>query len=241
MCMHSLVYLIGFFAAASGVFCYLSFNYKSQIYGKMIWRVETDKKLIALTFDDGPNTPFTLQIADIIESYGGRSTFFVVGKNCMDQPEVITEIKNRGHEIGIHSYSHKFSKYITQPSYEKEILETKQILNTFGVYTELFRFPWLFRTPWLLKAVERHKLLPISGKFAHMLEPIQPSASTMAKRVVKIAQPGLIVIFHDGYDAKGGDRTQTVIAINEVCKILSKQGYKFVTVGELLKLSGKDS
>ena len=84
----------------AGIAAYACFFYKSSIFGKLIWRVDTSKKIIALTFDDGPNEPFTSQIADVIEQYSGKATFFVVGKNCLRFPGVAKSMQARGHQIG---------------------------------------------------------------------------------------------------------------------------------------------
>lgn len=220
----------------AGIAAYASFFYKSSLFGKTIWQVNTSKKIIALTFDDGPNEPFTSKIADIVESYNGKATFFVVGKNCLRFPGVAKSMQKRGHQIGAHSYSHAFHKYITQPRYTKELNKTTEVLATQGVKASIFRFPWLFRTPLLLKSVKAYGYsTPISGQFAHPLEPFQINAKIIAKHTLKIAKPGSIIIFHDGFNAKLADRTQTLHAVEIVTKVLHKQGYKFVTIDELLK------
>ena len=76
-------------------------------------------------------------------------------------------------------------------------------------------------------------MTPISGVFGHNLEIFQPSAKKMAKQVVKIAKPGSVIIFHDGYDSKGGNRTETVNSIKIIVEELSDKGYEFVTVDKL--------
>lgn len=223
---------------ALGIFCFAAFYYKSLFFGTMPWQVNTNKKLIALTFDDGPNQPWTEVIASVIESYGGHSTFFVVGKNCLRFPGVVKDLQNRGHEIGAHSYSHAFHKYFTDPFYRTEITKAQAVLVKEGIATTTFRFPWLFRTPWLLKSVKKFGYkTPISGQFAHPFEPFQVDAKKIAKHTLKIARPGAIIIFHDGYNATTADRTQTLKALKIVTKELHKQGYEFVTVTQLQKSS----
>ena len=119
------IIIVGTLLLLLGIFCYASFFYKSSIFGYMPWQVKTDQKIIALTFDDGPNQPWTDKIASVIESYGGHSTFFVVGKNCERFPGVAKNLQDRGHQIGAHSYSHAFHKYIVDPLYKTEIKKNK--------------------------------------------------------------------------------------------------------------------
>lgn len=77
--------------------------------------------------------------------------------------------------------------------------------------------------------------MPISGQFSHAFEPFQVHADKIVAHTLKIAKPGAIIIFHDGYNAQAADRKQTVAAVREVTKELTRQGYKFVTISELLK------
>lgn len=228
--------LIGILALLLGIYCFAAFYYKSLIFGYIPYKANTDKKLIALTFDDGPNQPWTDKIAQEIERYDGKATFFVVGKNCLRFPGVIKKLQDRGHQIGAHSYSHAFYKYFTDPLYKSEINKSKEVFEAQGISSVIFRFPWLYRTPWLLKSVKDHGYKKIvNGQFAHPFEPFQINANSIVKHTLKIAKPGSIIIFHDGYNAKTADRTQTLKAVKIITKLLSDQGYKFVTVDDLLK------
>ena len=226
-----IVCIVGFL----GFLGWATLSYNAPVFGRMPWRVQTNQKLIALTFDDGPNQPFTGQIADIIESHGGKATFFIVGKNSERFPGTVHEMAQRGHQIGAHSYRHAFHRYIVDPLYKEEISRTKAVLKKEGVTTDSYRFPWLFRTPWLIASVKKAGYrMPISGQFSHAFEPFQINASKIIAHTLKIARPGAIIIFHDGYNAQAADRTQTVEAVRQVTKQLARQGYQFVTVNELL-------
>jgi peptidoglycan/xylan/chitin deacetylase (PgdA/CDA1 family) len=228
---------IGITSAILGIISYASFYYKSQFFGKTIWRANTNNKFIAITFDDGPNQPWTLKIAELFEQYHGHATFFVVGKNCQRFPGVVKQLKRKGHLIGNHSYSHAFSKYIVDPMYINEIAKTEQILKEQGITTKYFRFPWLYRNPWLLKSITKQGYkVPINGQFAHILEPFQINHKHIVKNVLKIAKPGAIIIFHDGYNAKTANKQQTYLAVKELLSILHKQGYHFVTVQKLIRI-----
>ena len=103
-----------------------------------------------------------------------------------------------------------------------------------GVRPGLYRPPWLCRWPWVLASVRAAGLQPVSGRFGHPLEVFQPEADRIAATAARIAGPGAILIFHDGFDARGGARDQTVAAIGLLIDTLRERGYRFATVDEVL-------
>ena len=98
----------------------------------------------------------------------------------------------------------------------------------------LYRPPWLIRTPTLPAVLHRNRLLPVSGEFCHAFEVMQPPPSWIARRALAKARPGAILIFHDGFNATGGHRANTVAAVRIVITELTRGGYRFVTVDDLL-------
>lgn len=208
---------------------------KSQLFGRFPYQVNTSKKLLALTFDDGPNEPYTSQILDYLDQKQVKATFFVVGRNAECHPDIVKKAAQNGHEIGNHSLAHQFRKYFTQPRYRDELTATQQILtHILGTAPTLFRPPWLYRTPFILGSARNLKLTPISGRFCDPLEVFQRSGAGIAKHAIAQIKPGAIIIFHDGYNAKGSDRSQTVIAVKAFVDAAHEQGYRLVTVSTLL-------
>lgn len=223
--------------AVARLLYYLFMSPTSQVFGKFPYKVETKEKLVALTFDDGPNEPFTSDLLDFLDSQKIKATFFQVGACVQRWPEATRKIHASGHTIGIHSWSHQFSKYFTQPSFKREITDARDIITkTIGKEPTLFRPPWLVRHPWLLGRLKREGLHPVSGLFCSNREVLQIDAKTIARETLAKVKPGVIIIFHDGYDAKGGNRRQTVAAVKLVVKDLQQQGYHFVTADTLLGL-----
>lgn len=209
----------------------------SQIFGKFPYKIKTKKKVVALTFDDGPNNPYTSQIVDFLDSKNIKATFFMVADCAQRHPKTTLKIHKSGHTIGIHSINHKFTKYFTQLTYKKEIVQSQNTINKIiGKKPMLFRPPWLWRQPFILKTLKNLNIAPVSGVFCYNLEVFQPKAYTIAKHTLAKVKPGLIIIFHDGYDNKGAKRTQTVEALKIVVNELIKQDYKFVTVNQLLSV-----
>ena len=107
-----------------------------------VYRHNTDKKRVALTFDDGPHYKYTAEILDILDEYGAKATFFVVGELAERYPELILRELAEGHEIGNHTWSHPKMKKLTVDSLKQEILKTEELLNEIADYR-----PKLFRPP----------------------------------------------------------------------------------------------
>ncbi len=207
----------------------------SRLFGKLPYRVVTTEKVVALTFDDGPNEPYTGQLLDILDRENVKATFFVVGRNVQRHPAVVKRAAAAGHTIGNHSLSHRFSDYFRSPTFAAEIAGGQAAITTaIGRAPRLFRSPWLFRQPLLLTTVRHSKLVPVSGAFGHSLEVFQPSAEAIVRATLRHVRPGAIIILHDGYDAKGGRRDQTVRATELLIKRLKADGYGFVAVDRLL-------
>jgi len=207
----------------------------SQVFGAYPYRGERRDRVVALTFDDGPNEPYTSQIARYLAGKGVRATFFQVGR-CVERfPDTTAELAAAGHVIGNHSYAHAFHAYLVPGRLAREIARTQRILAVrLGRAPALYRSPWLWRQPMLLRAVRRQALQPVSGEFCHAFEVFQPDAARIARRAVAKTRPGSILIFHDGFDGRGGNRAETVRAVRLTTEELLRRGYRFVTVDELL-------
>jgi peptidoglycan-N-acetylglucosamine deacetylase len=223
---------MGAAAAAAGYwFCMSPY---SQALAPFPYRAAIKDKVVALTFDDGPNEPYTSQIADFLAERQIRATFFQVGRAVLRYQDVSSRLLADGHVIGNHSFTHEFTNCLSPRAVAGEVRMGQAALATLGLRPALYRPPWLLRTPALRRVLAEHGLRPVSGEFCHPLEVFQPRAELIADAVLAKAGPGSIVIFHDGYDGHPGDRASTVAAVRIVVDRLSRLGYRFVTVDELL-------
>lgn len=193
--------------------------------------------VVALTFDDGPNEPFTSQIADFLHENDIRATFFQVGM-CVERfPLVSGRLVRQGHVVGNHSYSHRLGRCARSQVQQVETADAQRVLaQATGRVPMLYRPPWLLRTPTLPRVLRREGLHPVSGVFAHAFEVFQPSAQRIARRSLAKVRPGSILIFHDGFDSRGGDRANTVAAVKIVVDELRRRGYRFTTIDQLLQI-----
>lgn len=218
-----------------GLTYWTGFSGRSQLFGNLPFRGSTDEKVLALTFDDGPNEPFTSRLLDVLDRRDVRATFFQIGR-CADRfPSTTRRIVDSGHVLGNHSFNHSFTRYLTEPDQRREIERAQEVLQRVaGVTPALYRPPWLCSWPWVLRTVQDHGLQVVSGTFGHPLEIFQPSGERMAAVAARITRPGSMIIFHDGREARGGRRDQTVAAVGPLIDRLRDRGYRFVTVDQLL-------
>jgi peptidoglycan-N-acetylglucosamine deacetylase len=198
--------------------------------GQAISRIETDKKIVALTFDDGPTPPFTTEVLNILKKHNIKATFFVTGQNANAHHDIIRRIQSEGHEIGNHSWSHPMMKFRSMEFIRKQIESTDRIIRKLGYEGEIH-----FRSPYAVTSGTLTKTLKSLNKdnILFNVDPTdwrKPSSAKITKRIMKQVHPGSIILMHDG----GGDRKNTVQALEGVIENLSKDGYEFVTVSGLL-------
>ncbi|MDM5248301.1 MULTISPECIES: polysaccharide deacetylase family protein [unclassified Lysinibacillus] len=203
--------------------------------GQIVWEVKTDEKIIALTFDDGPHRKYTSQILDVLDKYNAKATFFIVGQNVDKNAEVISRMYNDGHELANHTFSHPLRTNV--PNLLKEIEQTNKIIyNITGFTPTLFRPVEGQYSDAMIEAIAKEKYKVVMWSW-HLdtLDWKSPGTDRIVNTVLKGVKEGNIVLFHDG----GGNRQQTVKALEKILPELEKQGYRFVTVSELLDVQSK--
>lgn len=203
-----------------------------QLFGELVDRVETDERIVALTFDDGPREPYTRQILDVLQRHEARATFFVIGENAVKHPDLVRLAVARGHQIGNHSFSHS-RLVLCSPAFAlEELMLTDVLLREIGV-----RGPIRFRAPYGKKLFVLPLLLWITGRTHVLFDVIpdppdyqRPEPEVLRDYVLEHVQPGSIVVLHDG----GGPRGETVQAAEMIVAGLRARGFGLVTVDELL-------
>lgn len=185
-------------------------------------------KIIYLTFDDGPNEPYTSQILEVLKTFGAKATFFVCGKNIERHPESLKNILADGHAIGNHSYAHNIMNVLLGgQTLKQEVDKTNSLIKKYtGTENQLYRSPWGLTMPWMKPWLKANNF-----KIFHWdilaYDWRQPPAEWMAERVTDKAFPGAVVLLHDGNETSGGNRSQTVKALPIILGHLTKQNYKF--------------
>lgn len=221
--------ILSFMLFLSCIFCGATGNYGAYRC------VKTDKKVVCLTFDDGPHPEYTEKILDILKKYEIKATFFVVGENAEKYPEIVKREKQEGHEIGNHTKTHVDVCKTTAEKVEKEILQTHDIINGLCDYEiKLIRPPGGALSQRLKNTADMMDYKIIlwnvdTRDWAHS------SVDSIYLNVEKNCKNGSIILFHDYISGK----SPTVDALEKVIPFLKKEGYEFLTVSELCELEEK--
>ncbi len=201
-----------------------------QLFGDITTRVETDEKVIALTFDDGP-TEKVNELLPILDQYNAKATFFLIGQEIEEHLEEAQKIGTNGHQIGNHTFSHQRMVFKSNAFIKEEIEKTDQLIQRIG-YTDVIavRPPYGKKLIGLPNYLHKHKRDTIMWN----LEPdtYYSSAEEMIKYVKDNIQPGAIILMHPMYDDTGNE----LQAIEGILQALTNDGYSFVTVNELKTL-----
>jgi peptidoglycan/xylan/chitin deacetylase (PgdA/CDA1 family) len=208
-----------------------------QFFGGLTSRVDTRAKVVALTFDDGPDPAGTQVILDALAARGVHATFYLIGHELEAHPELGRAIAGAGHEIGNHSYSHERMVLVTPGWVAGEVERTDTLIRATGYTGEItFRPPnskKLLALPYYLR---EHRRKTITCDVEPNSEPdIDVSAAKTVDYTVGRVKPGSIILFHAMYPARGATRD----AIGPTIDRLQAEGYRFVTVSELLAYQGK--
>ncbi len=209
--------------------CFSFFSYASA--GSGVYRcAATDEKKIALTFDDGPHYKYTDEILDILEKYGVKATFFVIGVNAEKYPEKVKRIAALGHEIGNHTYSHPHLKNISSEALKREIKTSADIIERLTGKT-----PLLFRPPEGYCGTDVSNTAKELGSrvilWSHDTRDWAHTPSfEISKKIIDGVKCGDIILFHDFITPD----TPTPEALETVIPKLIEKGYEFLTVSELI-------
>jgi len=232
-----ILFLLGLLGGAA----YLAYSPSSQIYGRVLTGgPKNGEKVIALTFDDGPNEPYTSQVLKILKENGVQATFFVIGKNAEAYPETVREIVRAGHVVGNHTYRHSYLLPFGRfNGIQKDIDRTEDIVfGLTGHRTDLFRPPHGLRTPWFVKDLKELHYSVITWSDMTTDYSAKTSSAGIVRRILRKARPGGIIDLHDGKDVVHGiDRSNMVRALPVIIQRLKSEGYRFVTLPDLLHIA----
>lgn len=226
--------------AAAGLLGWVVIPNSPQLYGKSIRNIKTSEKVVALTFDDGPNPPYTSQVLDVLKKHDVKATFFVVGIRAQKYPDSVIQVYQAGHEIGNHSWSHHVLIGKSYKFIRKEIDSTDEFIRSLG-YTGTIHF----RAPKGMKFVRLPKILDETNRPHILFDAVgwdwsSPGANKIVNNVMSSVKPGSVILLHDGDGDNNEvitDRSQTVDATDTIIQRLKAEGYKFVTISELLNHS----
>jgi peptidoglycan-N-acetylglucosamine deacetylase len=205
-----------------------------QVLGDHVAHVDTTRKVVALTFDDGPSDLFASELVADLQRYDAHGTFYVIGAAAADQPEALRSLIASGQEIGNHTYDHRRLVFVSTALASDEVTSADAVIRAAG-YTRpiTVRPPYgkkLLSLPWELWGGDRMTVMwdlePDS------LEGISGDPTAMTQYVMDNVRPGSIILLHPW--ATGNAATRR--ALPEILAGLRDRGYRVVTVSELLAL-----
>lgn len=194
-----------------------------KVDGKSDNEVENTRPKIALTFDDGPNARYTPKILEILEKYNVEATFFVIGQQIKSHENVIKEMISDGHQIGIHTFTHRDLTKLRDKEILEEISLTKDVLNDMGYTANTVRPPYGSYNDHIVKLVKEPLVLWTIDT--------RDWESKDSKKIVSVVKSkvrgGDIILFHDMYES-------TVEAVRVLVPYLIDEGYDLVSVEKLI-------
>ncbi len=208
----------------------------SNNYGMVVKNGSKEKKVIALTFDDGPHPKYTSEILDILNEYDAKATFFVLGKFAEAYPDIIKRQWEEGHEIGNHTYSHINTKKVSKDKIQEEYIKTQEVISSItNNNPKLFRPPYGSLDEKVIDVVENNNSVIVLWSYNQDSKDwSNPEVNKIVNTTLSNIENGDIILFHDYVYY---DESHTVEALKKIIPELKNRGYEFVTISELINLT----
>lgn len=193
-----------------------------------------ERRGIALTFDDGPNPVYTMQLLDLLKRHQIKATFFVVGQHVRDYPEVVERMHKEGHQIGIHHDNHTYSWLLTPSMLSQEIKEThRAILNITGESPKAYRPPWGFMNAATLFVTRPYQIVLWSHVFTDWK--INSCEQGLLEGLRNVPADGSIILLHDDGTNRGADDRAPAHMLDKLSIYLDEavgKGIEFVSINK---------
>jgi peptidoglycan/xylan/chitin deacetylase (PgdA/CDA1 family) len=210
-------------------------NWIRKLYSNFIWSFTNSKKEIYLTFDDGPTPEITEWVLEILRKFNAKATFFCIGKNIKNHPEIFKKIIKEGHSIGNHTHNHLNGWKINNARYIENILETNNMISTLSMDSQGFfnhKNLNLFRPPYgKIKRRQSKELIKrgfkiimwdvLSADFDQSI-----TKEKCLKNVVDAVENGSIIIFHDSVKAE----INMKYTLPKILELFDQKGFEFKTI-----------
>jgi peptidoglycan/xylan/chitin deacetylase (PgdA/CDA1 family) len=221
---------------------------RSQLWGHTLVHGPANRRVVALTFDDGPNPPYTDRILAVLRQEHVHATFFVVGRAAQAYPAEIRRMVLDGDAIGNHTWDHAHLYLQTREQMRWELTRTSDVLYRIAhVRTHLMRPPFGARDFAVINEAHREGYTVVMWSAPLPKDWEQPGDGTIVARVLPHVHDGSIIVLHDGnrglvcgtagVPAAACNRTQEVAATRDLIRILRARGFAFVTIPQILALN----
>jgi peptidoglycan/xylan/chitin deacetylase (PgdA/CDA1 family) len=223
-------------AAAAVSAGYQSMAPTAQWYGKTFTGLAPASRQLALTYDDGPNDPYTLRLLEVLAKHNIHATFFLIGRYIRQQPQIAREIIQAGHIVGNHTFTHPLLIFKSEAEIRQELIQCRDALqDAIGKPSNLFRPPFGGRRPATFRVARELGLEPVMWNVTGY-DWNAPPAAVIERKVAKQVRGGNVILLHDGgHKQIGADRSQTVIATDHLIARYKSEGYEFVTIPQMME------
>lgn len=207
----------------------------SQLYGANFQGVAPGTRQLAVTYDDGPNDPYTQQMLDVLATHDAKATFFLIGKFVKERPEIVRAIVDAGHEVGNHTWDHPLLIKCSSAETRRQLRDTQlAIEDACGVSPTVFRPPFGGRRPGTFGIARELGLTPVMWNVT-CYDWSAVSNESIEGHARRHIRGGDVVLLHDGgHKEFGTDRRWTVKATKVLLNEYEAKGYEFVCVSEMM-------
>jgi len=186
------------------------------------WKLPSNKKVLYLTFDDGPVPIVTPKVLSILKSYNAKATFFMVGENAQRYPDILSQVVSDGHQIGNHTFNHLNGTKVSDISYYRNINKAKEYIDS-----NLFRPPYGRIRPRQISEIKKKYQIVLwsvlSGDFDESI-----SEKKCLSNVIKNSKSGSIIVFHDSLKAQ----ERMLFALKGTLEHFSNLGFEFLAINQ---------
>jgi peptidoglycan/xylan/chitin deacetylase (PgdA/CDA1 family) len=236
----------GALAGAAGWAFYNGQAPKPQGFGKTFIGTPGQGKLMALTYDDGPNTAWTPALLELLAKHGVHATFFSIGHYAREQPALLREVAAAGHAIGNHTYTHVTMPFHTDETIRDELRRTTAAIEDANVEMplvqgkRLMRPPYGRRRPGTLRVLREEGYVPITWSVTLWDWTKNVTTEKIMRKAERRIRGGDVILLHDGCNvAMGWDRSHSVQATELILTQWKEQkGFEFVTIPEMIERTG---
>lgn len=211
----------------------------TRIFGFRVFRRGISKQYFSLTFDDGPDPQYTLELLELLKRYDAKATFFVVGSNAERHPDLLRRMHDEGHLIGIHNYVHKTNWLMGPAAVKKQIQKTGKVIHdATGVGTHYYRPPWGIVNLFDFAKRNDTQIVLWSAMFSDWR--VKIGADKLTKRMLKKLRGGEVFLLHDCGATLGANMTapgEMLIALERVLQEARKRGMNSIRIDEMIRIT----
>jgi peptidoglycan/xylan/chitin deacetylase (PgdA/CDA1 family) len=233
--------MYGYVISATAVAAAVSAGYQSmaptgQWFGRTFIGPSRPSRQLALTFDDGPNDPYTARLLEVLAKHNVHATFFMIGSFVQQRPDIAREVVSAGHVIGNHTVTHPALTFKSAHEVREQLGGCERALTgAVGQHSNLFRPPFGARRPAVLRIARQMSLEPVMWNVTGY-DWNAPSVEHIEQKVTGKVGGGDVILLHDGgHRAFGTDRSYTVMATDRLITRYKSEGYEFVTIPEMMR------